>query len=552
MAYFNHAFTKVFLGTSQNPQLNTNLNAGGGFITAAGIPTSALAETTGAANSIYGPGTFGFFDPTTWLSVNTTFFSGNTCCPLVLASASLMQKDQLGSGNFHGGYKESNKSKMINPKYLQKVYKVNTCVPQQSVISIGNTPQTSRTSIATLGATVAGTETYVNGTYTGVILTGGAGTGATATVVVAGNLITSITITGSGVGYAVGNVLTVTSAAVATPGAVTELVAGTAWTAPVATLSTVTANGFQSGTTEANCCYEFYCDETYYLRIDIKGSPALRFLNHNAYQTVYAYTGCCTGPTPTLVDSTLVMIEWAKMIVNNAYLLPLAAPVVYDETGVAWYAPGTTVSMDGLNTPVTSAQWWDAYVSPGHVVGKCAGIRLFGAYVETKFGNCSFQTSDFFEKEPVRLYASLVDYNGDPCVFESICVYNDCLGVQGMGFGEQVVRDLILSQAYLQNFFATDIRIREITQGSDILDSVNRNALYTRYFILHSVPRFNNPTGTFDNDRYMLEIIVSEPNPLVPVGNAALETFLNAWLSNCPGCVSFETESCERCTLMPD
>lgn len=456
MAYFNHAFQKVFLGT-QLSAVNPNVNLVNGFIITPGIPSVALGNTVGAANTIYGPGSYGFFDPNTWLSVDSSFFTGN-CCPLVLASASLLANDKIGP--FHGGYKESNKSKMINPKYLQRIYRVDTCVPQQAVISIGNTPQT------------------------------------------------------------------------AIPG--------------------LPVDNFQGGTTQSQCCFEFLCGETYYLRVDVKGSPALRALNHNAYQNIYAYTGCCANPTPDVVDSTLVMIAWADMIINNAYLKPFVMPVVYDEAGVAWYAPGTTVTLDGTNTPVLPSQWWTAYVSTGHVVGACAGMRLFGAYVETKFGNCSFQVTDFFEKEPVRIYASLVDYTGDPCVFEGICVYNDCRGVQGMGFGEQVVRDLILSESYLKNFFATDIRIREITQGDQILNSVSRNALYTRYFILHSVPRFNNPTGTFDNDRYMLDIIVSEPNPAVPVGNPALEAFLTAWTNSCPNCVTLEVESCTHCDVVPD
>ena len=136
----------------------------------------------------------------------------------------------------------------------------------------------------------------------------------------------------------------------------------------------------------------------------------------------------------------------------------------------------------------------------------------------------------------------MVDYNGDPCVFEGICVYNDCLGLQGMGFGDQVLKDFILSESYLQNFFHSDLRIREITQGYDISNAIPRNALYTRYFILHSVPRYNNPSGTFDNDRYMLEVITPAG------GNATLETFLDTWLSTCADCVPFETHACVECT----
>jgi hypothetical protein len=50
---------------------------------------------------------------------------------------------------------------------------------------------------------------YVNGTYSYVPVSGGAGTGATATVVVAGGVVTSFTIQDRGVNYAVGNTLTV-------------------------------------------------------------------------------------------------------------------------------------------------------------------------------------------------------------------------------------------------------------------------------------------------------------------------------------------------------
>jgi hypothetical protein len=48
---------------------------------------------------------------------------------------------------------------------------------------------------------------YTNNTYTSVPLTGGAGSGAQATIVVAGNAVTSVTITSGGSGYVVGNVL---------------------------------------------------------------------------------------------------------------------------------------------------------------------------------------------------------------------------------------------------------------------------------------------------------------------------------------------------------
>jgi hypothetical protein len=48
---------------------------------------------------------------------------------------------------------------------------------------------------------------YTNGTYLNQALTGGSGTGATATIVVSGGAVTSVTITGYGVDYVVGDVL---------------------------------------------------------------------------------------------------------------------------------------------------------------------------------------------------------------------------------------------------------------------------------------------------------------------------------------------------------
>lgn len=62
--------------------------------------------------------------------------------------------------------------------------------------------------------TLVGGTLYTNGTYNNVPLTGGAGTGAQATIVVAGATVTTVTITAPGSGYAVGNVLSAASASI--------------------------------------------------------------------------------------------------------------------------------------------------------------------------------------------------------------------------------------------------------------------------------------------------------------------------------------------------
>jgi hypothetical protein len=210
---------------------------------------------------------------------------------------------------------------------------------------------------------------------------------------------------------------------------------------------------------------------------------------------------------------------------------PFVYPVVIDSALAAWYPPGTpaavVLALGGVGT-------WDNYVSPaGPFEGECGGLVLNGAYYETRFGNCTFQVSDFYEIEPVRVYASEVDYTGAPCEFETLCVGVECYGRQVNGLGETVVRDVILSESYRQNHFATDERIREITQGYDILNAagISRDGLYDRIYLQHNVPRMYNPTGTFDNDQYMLEIIVPQGDP------DNIFTQLETWLETCgSGC----------------
>lgn len=80
--------------------------------------------------------------------------------------------------------------------------------------------------ILTLGAITGGTG-YTNGTYTGVALTGGSGAGAVATIVVAGNVVTTVTITTNGNYYCAGDVLTCANTAIGGTGSGWSVVVAT-------------------------------------------------------------------------------------------------------------------------------------------------------------------------------------------------------------------------------------------------------------------------------------------------------------------------------------
>jgi len=529
MAYFNHAFQKAFLGTGATrasvavDRLGTtpiSTSTEFGYVTTDGVPTYGLNQLKASAASEYANGYFGIFSPSTNLTITPS-----SCCNVYLAGSAIYDNDKIGP--LAGGYQETNKSKMINPKYVSRFYSVAPCVPQNNVIHVGSTFWTAgggveAGSITTPGVGYAPNSTTAVGVNTTNVT--GTGTGLELAITIAAGVPTVTGIVNPGKGYVVGNTVTINSPS------------GTPGTLAVYTISDVTEAHPQVGCgTDADCCKEFLCGETYYLRLDVKGSPALRFLNHNAYATVDAYTGCCAPDAiaPTAVDSTEVMIKWANAIVNNPIIAPFIQPVVQAEDGQLLYAPGTSAAFLAANGATT----WDLYPATAHVDGRCAGLILNGAYVDTRFGDCTFQVSDFYEKEPVKLYASEVDYTGDPCLFQTLCVVTQCDGLQVQGLGETVLRELVLSESYRQNFLATDFRIREITQGNQIIGAIDRGALYYRYVLIHNVPRFNNPSGTFDNDQYALTIFSTNPIP-------TFVSDVTAWLTGCDNACNVEAFTC--------
>jgi hypothetical protein len=66
-----------------------------------------------------------------------------------------------------------------------------------------------------------------------------------------------------------------------------------------------------------------------------------------------------------------------------------------------------------------------------------------------------------------------------------------------------ILSDRYLQLAYPDSARVESLRMREIEQNP-ALANISRTALYDQVMVLHSVPRFNNPSGTFDNDQYLL------------------------------------------------
>jgi hypothetical protein len=402
--YFNHAYRKSFLATNDG---------------------SALSRRTTGSTENLAAGEIGLFDAKTYQAFSDT----NGGKPFILAQGSWFKLTKDKIGPYHGGYQESVKSKVINPKYISKVF-----------VTCSNPPV---------------------------------------------NQIKDIEI----------------------------------------------------GKVE--------CGKTYRLRIDLKGSPALRFLSHNIYRTLDAFSGCCTDDcsatcTGALVDPTIVAIQWAKQAVENPIITNFLRASVYDgaEDLVAQLDPEYT-GPNPLIVPTVPefVALLDAYVpETGEDFSNCedtkAKVRFEVAYLETKFGYCTFTPTDFYELQPLQLYASVVDESGDPCNVQCVSITGTWTNgvytpdfqepAQAQGVGETVLRNLILDGRYRQEAYPDSsrvehLRMREI-EANPILEQVDRNGFFNSINILHSVPRFNNPTGTFDNDQYLLTIYVEEG---IQAGNMA-------------------------------
>ena len=480
MAYFNHAFNKTFIADST--------------LATAGTATSALTA-----------GQVALVSDATWASVALPGAPGIGALGYVV-QGSFYTKDTIGNNPGHGGYQESVKSKGINPRYITRLWQANCQTATQATASLS------------LGSACAP------------------------------------------------------------------------------------------------------CGKTQFMRIDVKGSPALRFLNHNAYAIADSANVCCIDGQE-FIDPTLILGVMAEMALSDPLIKPFVAEgdlmgvetatlsggVGYSVTTGAASATTTvspaggsgakinilTVSGTGVIltysfasvgkgyavgdvlTVVDSGSTTDATLTitaltAGGVItnstnaagavtqgvytiaqaqGKAtsgnyvpstdpngtdkvsATVEFVGAYVDTVFGNCSFDTRDHYNAEPVEIIVSELDETGNPC--------NDCgVATQTPGSmqqtqGEEVVRELIMSERYRQSPYnqgnKDSARFREIEMSDELLSSVDRSATYKGYYIQHSVPRFNNPSGVFDNDQYVYKVYVKCSDAAAQLEVEKLMDALAAW-----------------------
>jgi hypothetical protein len=166
-------------------------------------------------------------------------------------------------------------------------------------------------------------------------------------------------------------------------------------------------------------------------------------------------------------------------------------------------------------------------------------IEIVGAYVDTTFGDASFSPRDHVEYQPVELYSSIsiLDVLGNQCAVSCFTVSESQQAIQGRGFGETLVRELILSKRYQQEPWIQDPRLREVLDygvaNPAITNELSRSGKYLIYNLLHSVPRKANPSGMMDNDQYLIRIYVPVTSTVTAARStmSAFETNIDNWMT---------------------
>ena len=315
----------------------------------------------------------------------------------------------------------------------------------------------------------------------------------------------------------------------------------------------------------------FPCGSDPIFRVDIKGTAALRLLNHNAYaslsgslpmvqdgqltedQTVAGTTVtipangvdmCCTTPAagiaPSIVaanlrdqfnnDPILKRFGTAKLLVNIAGA-GFTVPNVNVENAI--YAGGAlgvaNLTNAAAGAPVHDGTWRDNDTYKVEIKLKTS------CELQTQFTSCSFDTRDFYLMGGLKVSVDLQDETGNPCVpCQGYVIESSTDFKQRRTSSETAIRDILLTENYRQSPYNQGLRdssrFREQEGMSGIVTELGRDNTtndckgeYRVYHLLHNIPRFNNPTGVFDNDQYHYKIYVKHDagaNPTNPLNLA--------------------------------
>lgn len=138
-----------------------------------------------------------------------------------------------------------------------------------------------------------------------------------------------------------------------------------------------------------------------------------------------------------------------------------------------------------------------------------AGVKITGAYADTRFGNCSFEPTDYFSQRPLRIRVSQVDSSGIPCD-TGAKVTQLQYGTVATQSGEYLIRQYLkASSLEAYNAWSSDPRVRDVLD-QQVLSFIDRTKFYNLYYLVYTMDRFRANFNTSQpNDKF--ETILAFP-----------------------------------------
>ena len=228
------------------------------------------------------------------------------------------------------------------------------------------------TSVATLG-TITGGSGYTNGTYTGVVMTLSSGSTAvtypTATIVVSGGAVTSVTITSPGSAFK--DTTTVLTAPAASIGGT-----GSGFSVPVATLSTANNN-----TAFGDLALRFLVNGSLNTAVGVAAGTSLTGASINTFIGYNAGASVTTGSNNVILGSYTGAAAPISATGSNYIVLADGAANIRQvidssgNTGFGTTAPSTTLSV----ASVGGSQKRALFISSGNGAGSAGGVYITSA-----------------------------------------------------------------------------------------------------------------------------------------------------------------------------
>lgn len=158
-----------------------------------------------------------------------------------------------------------------------------------------------------------------------------------------------------------------------------------------------------------------------------------------------------------------------------------------------------------------------------------AGIRITAGYIDTVFGDCSFDPRDYYNTAPIQLeLAWVVDFPNAPDVATFPTARRTQVPQHSRQSGEWVIRELISASQYMPfGYDEQDPRMREV-MDVQLRNQIDRSAYYKIYYLKYKT---NREQHNFGQRKEIMEsmIIFKEDDPRSKTFESTIEAISSKW-----------------------